>query len=297
MAEPSRARHNPQMPSEQVTPARDGSLAFESVSFTYPGQPEPALSGVTIDVRSGEHLGIVGPNGGGKSTLLKLLVGVLSPGAGRVLVSGREPGAARREGLVGYVPQRTEAGLYWPLSVRQAVGLPLAARRTGFARASAGERARVDEAMEVVGISDLARRRIGALSGGQLQRAMIARAVASGAGVLALDEPTVGVDAEGQQRFADLMRTLRERVGLTVVIVSHDLRAIAAGCDRVACLARTLHYHDAPSGLTPQVLAEVFRHDVEGVFGAVHVDAHEASACDDPSHTHTHNHGAHGEHP
>ena len=267
---------------------RDGGseVVFDSVSFTYPGAGERALTDVSIGVRAGEHLGIVGPNGGGKSTLLKLLVGVLVPAAGRVSVAGCEPGVARRERLVGYVPQRSEAGLDWPISVRQAVALPLAAGRTGFTRGGAQERARVDEALGVVGITDLGERRIGTLSGGLFLRAMIARAVASGACVLALDEPTVGVDAEGQQRFADLMRRLRERVGLTVVIVSHDLRAIAAGCDRVACLARTLHYHDAPSGLTPQVLAQVFRHDVEGVFGAVHIDAHEAADCDDPSHGH-----------
>lgn len=288
VAEAPESAHNAEMTraghAEPSAVAAD--VRFDGVSFRYPGADEDAVSGVAIGVRAGEHLGIVGPNGGGKSTLLKIMVGVLDAGAGAVRVAGRTPDEARRSGLVAYVPQRSEAGLDWPVSVRQAVGLPLAARRTGFARAGAGERAGVDESLEVVGITDLARRRVGALSGGQYQRAMIARAVASGASVLALDEPTVGVDAEGQQRFSDLMARLRERVGLTVVIVSHDLRAIAAGCDRVACLARTLHYHDAPSGLTPQVLAEVFRHDVEGVFGAVHVDAHEAEGCDDPTHEH-----------
>src|SRR5690606_39211948 len=146
--------------------------------------------------------------------------------------------------------------------------------------------------LALVGAESYADRPIGALSGGQIQRTLIARAIARSAELLLLDEPTVGVDAEGQQRFAELLDTLRERApGLAVVIVSHDIRAVAAGCDRVACLARTLHFHDAPGGLTPQVLAEVFSHGVEGIFGDVHLHAHPAAECPMPSDAHTHAHG------
>jgi ABC-type Mn2+/Zn2+ transport system ATPase subunit len=109
-----------------------------------------------------------------------------------------------------------------------------------------------------------------------------------------LDEPTVGIDVAGQQKFADLLRTLHDRLGLTIMIVSHDIRTIAAGCDRVACLSRTLHSHTAPEGLTPKVLAEVFSHDVAAIFGDVHVDAHLARECPEDSHAHHdcgHDHG------
>jgi len=112
-----------------------------------------------------------------------------------------------------------------------------------------------------------------------LQRVWIARALANRPRLLLLDEPTVGIDPAGQQQFSDLLTRLRNEMDLTIVVVSHDLRTVAAGCDRVACLARTLHFHDAPGGLTPAVLAEVFRHDVSAIFGDVHIDAHRAAEC------------------
>ena len=89
-----------------------------------------------------------------------------------------------------------------------------------------------------------------------------------------LDEPTVGIDVEGQRRVGELVEHLRRELNLTVVTVSHDLRTVATTSDRVACLRRTLHYHDAPAGLTPEVLREVFSHDVEAVFGGGTVDGH-----------------------
>jgi zinc transport system ATP-binding protein len=119
---------------------------------------------------------------------------------------------------------------------------------------------------------------------------MIARALAGRPRILLLDEPTVGIDVAGQHRFADLMRSLHERLHLTIVLVTHDIRAIATGSDRVACLSRTLHSHTAPEGLTPAVLAEVFRHDVAAIFGDVHIHAHPAADCPDPSHEHAHPH-------
>ncbi|MEX2217784.1 MAG: hypothetical protein WD749_03410, partial [Phycisphaerales bacterium] len=119
----------------------------------------------------------------------------------------------------------------------------------------------------------------------------IARALASRPRLLLLDEPTVGIDIAGQQRFSALLRTLHERLGLTIIVVSHDIRTIAAGSDRVACLSRTLHSHTAPEGLTPAVLAEVFSHDVAAIFGDVHVDAHLARECPDPAHPHAHGPG------
>ena len=133
-----------------------------------------------------------------------------------------------------------------------------------------------------MGAAGYADRPIGKLSGGQVQRVLIARALAANPRVLALDEPTVGIDAVGQQKFAELLGTVHREIGLTIVIVSHDLRAIVAGCDRVACLARKLHSHVSPQGLTPQILAELFSHDLaglRGVIGDVHVHAHASGAC------------------
>jgi zinc transport system ATP-binding protein len=124
---------------------------------------------------------------------------------------------------------------------------------------------RVEQLIEQVGISHLADRPIGDLSGGQQQRAFIARALAAGPKVLLLDEPMVGIDVAGQQQFGELIQRLHRDLALTVLIVSHDLRSVAASCERVACLARTLHYHDSPQGLTAELLQEVFNHDIVAV--------------------------------
>lgn len=287
--------HDQARPGPSASPDAVLAVDYRGVCFSYPvpagGEGSERgggqiLQNITMSVRSGERLGILGPNGGGKSTLLKLTLGLLRGHTGTIRVLGLSPDEARRQGLIGYVAQRVEAELAFPLSVRQVVELSAARGLPPWRRLPAEARARVDEVLELVGASALADRPIGKISGGQLQRAMIARALAGRPRILFLDEPTVGIDVEGQQRFAGLLHTLHDRLGLTIVIVSHDIRTIAAGCDRVACLGRTLHFHAAPEGLTPRVLAEVFRHDVTGIFGDVHVDAHAADACTDPSHSH-----------
>lgn len=279
-------------------PTDDIAVRYESVTFAYPraggNGVRPAIENITLSVRAGERLGILGPNGGGKSTLLKLTLGLLRGYSGRIRIFGLDPDHARRQGLIGYVPQRIEAELAFPVSVRQVVQMGAGAGLSAFQGLPRERRDAVDRALELVGASDLRDRPIGKLSGGQLQRVMIARALAARPRLLLLDEPTVGIDVAGQQKFADLLRTLHERLGLTIMIVSHDIRTIAAGCDRVACLSRTLHSHTAPEGLTPKVLAEVFSHDVAAIFGDVHVDAHLARECPEDSHTHHdcgHDHG------
>lgn len=286
----------------QATPGADAAtgedthnggpaIEFDRVSFRYPGAETPAVQSVSLRVERGEFLGVLGPNGGGKSTLLKLVLGRLKPTEGEVRVLGRSPSEAVASGMVGVVAQKIGAELAFPLSVRQCVELRSTARRSPWKRPDKATRRRTERAMELVGVTDLAARPIGRLSGGQLQRVLIARAISTGPSLLLLDEPTVGIDVEGQRRFADLLGTLRIELGLTIVLVSHDVRSIVAGCDRVACIARTVHSHTSPEGLTPAVLAEVFRHDVAGIFGEVHVDAHDAASCDDPSHTHEPDHG------
>lgn len=289
-----RPEANPTLSASLPPAAEPVAIRYERVSFSYGGRAEgtaaarAVLSDVTLDVRHGERLGILGPNGGGKTTLIKLTLGLLKGCSGRVEVFGQPPEVARRRGLIGYVPQRNEAELAFPLSARQVVGLGASRGVPDWKPLTAAARAAIEDSIELVGATDFADRPIGKLSGGQVQRALIARALASRPRILVLDEPTVGVDAVGQQRFAELLRTIHTRLDLTLLIVSHDIRTIAAACDRVACLSRTLHYHDAPRGLTPAVLAEVFRHDVAAVFGDVHVDAHRAAECAAAGHTHPH---------
>lgn len=278
-----------QRSSTDVAPAAP-AVEYRGVSFAYRtpgGEPDrPALDNISLQVREGERLGVLGPNGGGKSTLLKLTLGLLTGNTGEIRVFGLSPEQARRRRLIGYVAQRNESELRFPVSVRQVVTMGATVGLFPLLGVSRAKRESIDEAMRVVGVDVLADRPIGDLSGGQRQRVMIARALAGRPRILILDEPTVGVDPAGQQQFATLLNTLHTRFNLTLIIVSHDLRAIAAGCDRVACLSRTLHSHTGPEGLTPSILAEVFRHDVAAIFGDVHIDAHAASTCHDPSHSH-----------
>ncbi len=286
------------------TPQQPGAPAVEidGVSFSYPpsGVGEPAveaLRDISMRVEQQTRLGILGPNGGGKSTLIQLVLGVLDPDRGQVRVFGMSPAKARRAGLVGYLPQRIAADIDWPLSVEQVIALPLRTHLKPWQSLRAEERDAIDRAMELLEISDLRARRIGALSGGQLQRVMIARAISTSPRLLVLDEPMLGVDIAGQQRFSALIDTISTELNLTTIVVTHDMRALVAVADRVACLSRTLHFHDTPDGLTPAVLAQVFAHDIEPILGAVHIDAHAAEDCDDPAHQHTHSHDCdHGQH-
>lgn len=274
-------------------PVAEPAVQVEGVAFTYPGSDAPALEGVSLSVAEGGRLGILGPNGGGKSTLLKIVLGVLRPQQGRVSVFGQSPSEATRAGLVGYVPQGLEVEKGFPLSVRQVVELAVSWRVAGWKRIPASAQAQVEQLLNIVGAAGFAERPIGSLSGGQLQRVMIARALAPKPRLLVLDEPTVGIDAAGQAQFAALLEAVHKQTGVTMLVVSHDIRAIAAGCDRVTCLSRRLHFHDAPSGLTPSVLAEVFAHDVAGLTGVgslagMHVHAHGPGESCPLDHAHVH---------
>ena len=275
--------------ASQSATASEPAVRIQGVSYTYPATgidsgAVQALDSIDLNIQPRTKLGILGPNGGGKSTLIKLILGILKPSKGSISIFNNTPTKARNRGLIGYLPQRIEADLDWPISVREVVKLARTCSHKPWAKPSPEDREAIDRSLELVDLQDLADRPIGALSGGQLQRAMIARAIAIEPKLLVLDEPMVGVDIAGQQRFGQLINTLQERLGLTVIVVSHDMRAIAAVADRVACLSRTLHFHDAPEGLSPAVLAQVFAHDVAGVFGDIHIDAHRAEDCDDPSH-------------
>ncbi len=265
------------------------AIDVSGVCFSYAGVPNGrglVLENITLRVVSGERLGIIGPNGGGKTTLLKIILGLLPVREGQVSVLGVSPEEARRERLIGYVAQRNEAELSFPLSARRVASMGVTLSLSPFRRGPAEMRRRVDDALALVGATRFADSPIGKLSGGQVQRVMIARALACEPRILVLDEPLNGLDPPSQRGFAEMLRHVHKERGITTVIVSHDVRSLAAGCDRIACLNRTLHCHVAPDGLTPAVLAEVFQHDMAAVFGNVHVHAHSGASCSDPSHSH-----------
>jgi zinc transport system ATP-binding protein len=240
------------------------------------------LKNVTLRIEEGTTLGLIGPNGGGKTTLIRLLLGLLQPTRGSIAVAGMSPAQAIRRGnIIGYLPQNPALPTArLPLSARQVARLGLSGKTPMFRSLAREDLTFVDELLEMLSIAGLADAPIADLSGGQLQRVLIARALAARPKLLLLDEPTTGIDRLGQQQFLESMGQLKQRLGLTIIFVSHDLRAVSAISDRIACLNLTLHYHDVPEHLPPDLVYRMFACDLEA-FGL-------GSTCTDPSHHHPH---------
>jgi zinc transport system ATP-binding protein len=222
-------------------------LRADGVSFAYGDQP--VVSAVSLEVHPGEFVALVGPNGAGKSTLLRLLLGLLRPDAGEVRLFGQPPGALRERWRLGYVPQRAAVAADLPATVEEVVAAGRLGRRGRFGwlrRLGAGDRQEIEHALEAVSLVDLRRRPVRELSGGQQQRAFIAKALAGQPDLLVLDEPVAGVDAESQREFRDSLVHLVTRHQAAVLLVSHELGAVADDLDRVVVVQAGRVFFDGP---------------------------------------------------
>ena len=241
-----------------MTDVENPAIEIDGVTFSYGAAP--VLEQVSLTVQRGEFLGLVGPNAGGKSTLLKLILGLLKPQAGRIKVLGRWPRQARR--AIGYVPQYPAFARDFPITVEQAV--IMGRLGTGSWMGGYGHRDRnaVSRALVEVEAENLARAQIGQISGGQLQRVLLARALAGDPEVLILDEPTANIDQRVEGEIFDLLKELNQR--MTIVVVSHDIAFVSSYVRRVACLNRTLvcHRTDAING---QIIRELYGESVRMV--------------------------------
>ncbi|NLV25116.1 MAG: ABC transporter ATP-binding protein [Deltaproteobacteria bacterium] len=226
-------------------------ITVNNVSFRY--NEVPVLEKVSLAVEQGEFLGIVGPNGGGKSTLLKLILGLLKPLQGTIAVLGSAPQEACRQ--LGYVPQFIHFDRHFPISVCDTVLQGRLGKTRTFLGFNRYDRKRAAQAMEETEILDLAQRPIAALSGGQLQRVLIARALACDPQILLLDEPTANIDPKVEEDVFDLLKRLNERI--TMIVVSHDIGFISNYINRVACLNRTLVCHTT-SAITGGILEQLY---------------------------------------
>ncbi|MGF1451661.1 MAG: metal ABC transporter ATP-binding protein [Opitutales bacterium] len=230
-------------------------LRFHDVSFRYAGGIE-ALHGVSFELFAGQRVSIVGPNGGGKSTLLKLALGLLQPSRGDIETCGHPPHVGCT--LIGYLPQHTVSPSM-PARVADVV-------RMGLLKVNKAPREAVHRALESVNAADLSHRPFAALSGGQRQRVLLARALVDSPRVLFLDEPVAHLDPEAANHFRELMRGLDRE--LTVVTVTHDLTFVEADTELALCVNRTVHLH--PTEQLGAGIAHVFespvarvRHDEE----------------------------------
>lgn len=237
-------------------------VSLDQVYFAY--DQRPVLKEINLEVEEGDFLAVIGPNGGGKTTLLRLILGCLAPVSGSVRVLGQDPRNIRSR--IGYVPQHSEFARDFPVTVEDVVLMGRIKPGSLFPRRRAADLEAAAQAMQAVGILELAKRRFGTLSGGQKQRALIARALSSNPLLLLLDEPTASVDSRVEKDIYDLLRDLNKR--MTIIMVSHDLGFVSSYVNKVACVNKRLKIHPAHQITSEDIINEAYD-------GAMHSLRHE----------------------
>lgn len=215
---------------------------------------DTVLRDINLTVEPGDFIGLIGPNGGGKTTLLKVILGLMTPKRGTVRVLGKPPQQGRQ--YIGYVPQFSVFDSDFPISVHDVVRMGRLGPNRLFSPYNKEDDAIVEERLAWVDISELKDRAISELSGGQRQRVYIARALASNPKLLLLDEPTISVDMEARTHIYDLLHEINQH-GVTILLVSHDLNVISSYVKTIGCLNRTFHYHSEKQ-VTPEMLQAVY---------------------------------------
>jgi zinc transport system ATP-binding protein len=227
-------------------------VRLEDVWVYYDG--EPVLEGVNLSLTQDTFLAIIGPNGGGKTTLLKAILGLVKPRRGRVSVFGGAPEHGRK--YIGYIPQQSQFDRDFPISVRDTVLMGRYGRTGLIRRYSLEDRRSAEKALRTVNMFDHGNRQTGKLSGGEQQRVLIARALVTEPKLLLLDEPTASIDATLQTEFYELLDRLKKK--MAIVLVSHDISAVSIFVDEIACLNRQLFYHGSKE-IEPEVLEATYK--------------------------------------
>ena len=224
------------------------AVELRGVSFGYrPGQR--VLENLDLELGEGEFVAVAGPNGGGKTTLVRLVLGLERPSAGSALLYGETAHRFSRRRALGYLAQRSHVGGDAPVTVREVVGAGRLASGRLVGRLRPEDRRIVDEAISRVGLDEVADASLRTLSGGMQQRAFIAKALAGQPSLLVLDEPTTGVDAESQESLAELLATLHADLGVTIVYVSHEFGAVEHHVERLVLVRRTIVFDGSPDDL------------------------------------------------
>lgn len=231
------------------------AISIEGLSFSY--DSEEILVDVNLEIKPLDSICVVGPNGGGKSTLIKLMVGLLHPDHGKVRVFGQKPEAARLR--IGYVPQYAHYDPQFPISVTEVVSMGCLGN-TLSGRYTAADREQVRTALALTGLSDIGRRSFSEISGGQRQRVLIARALASQGDILILDEPTANIDHESERQFFDLLTELNKR--MTILMVTHEVGFASTFFKRIACVNKQVVIHPT-SALTGDLIRDMYGGDIQ----------------------------------
>lgn len=221
---------------------------FETRGVEYRSNGNQILKHINMVLKQGQYAALIGPNGGGKTTLIRLLLGLEKPTSGEIRLFGKPQKAFKAWHRIGYVPQRVSlVDMQFPATVEEVVRMGRVARRGLFGRERPEDIEAVERAMEKMAVTGLRNRLVGELSGGQRQRVMIARALASEPEVLILDEPNTGVDAPSQHRFYELLRSLNREEGLTILFVTHDVGVIAGDIQSLFFVNQTMLSSDTPA--------------------------------------------------
>ena len=226
-------------------------VEIKNVWFAYNGQT--VLEDVSLDIRQGDFIAMIGPNGGGKTTLLKLMLGLLRPNKGAIRVLG-DP-TAKASHHIGYVSQDVDINRSFPITAIDVVLMGKLEPGKRWVKSSVQDRTDALDALERMEVADYASSKIGELSGGQRQRVFIARALVTQPKVLLLDEPTASIDTKGQAEFYRLLKTLNKDI--PILVVSHDLVAISTYVKSVGCVNKRLHYHNQAE-ITGEMLEEMY---------------------------------------
>ncbi len=230
-------------------------IELDSVNFNYNGNT--VLENISFRAEKGDYIGIIGPNGGGKTTLLKIILGLLRPASGEVRLFGQRGETFKERFKIGYVSQRaTQQGVYFPTTVYEITASGRTARAGLFKRFSKEDRNAIQRAMMITEVDGYKDRLISMLSGGERQKVYIARALAGDPEVLILDEPVVGVDIVSQERFYAFLKSLNSQFGITILFVSHDIGVISKEVHSIMCLNKRLYCHGHPNDFTHDQLIE-----------------------------------------
>jgi zinc transport system ATP-binding protein len=224
------------------------AVELNGVSFAYPGGPD-VLSGVDLEIRRGEFVTIAGPNGGGKTTLLRVALGLEEPVTGEARLFGELADRVRDRYRIGYLAQRTRLGIDAPATVSEVVTAGRVARRGLLKPFGRPDRDAIADAISRVGLVQHAATPIQRLSGGQQQRAFIAKALAGEPELLVLDEPTAGVDVDAQEAFGAFLGELHEALGVTILYVSHEFGAVERFVERVILVRGGIVFDGPPAEL------------------------------------------------
>ncbi|HEX6593406.1 MAG TPA: metal ABC transporter ATP-binding protein [Bacillota bacterium] len=239
-------------------------VSLKNIHYTY--EKKPVLQQVNLEIKRGMFMGLVGPNGGGKTTLIKIILGLIKPDYGTVELFQQPIEQFKDWHRIGFVSQKSNTfNKGFPATVYEVVAMGLTAKIGYFKFLKRQHKGKIVEAIDQVGMSDYIHQNIGHLSGGQQQRIFIARALVSDPDVLIFDEPTVGIDVENVRRLYDLLGTLNKDKNITLLLVTHDTGTITKHASHIVCLNRTLHFHgdsDKYSSLTEQDLTAIYGHPV-----------------------------------